>query len=63
MRQLDLLVIILYLIAIALIGLRLSGRQKSSRDYVVGEGRMAWWTVCTRPRPPRRPLRTHCDPR
>jgi solute:Na+ symporter, SSS family len=46
MRVVDLLVIVVYLIVIATIGLRLSGRQKSSRDYFVGEGRMPWWTVC-----------------
>jgi len=46
MRQLDLVVVVLYLIAIAFIGLRLSGRQRSTRDYFVGEGGMPWWTVC-----------------
>ena len=46
MRVVDLLIIVVYLLLIATIGLRLSGRQKSSRDYFVGEGRMPWWTVC-----------------
>ncbi|MBP2708412.1 sodium:solute symporter [Microbispora sp. RL4-1S] len=46
MRHLDLVVIVVYLVAIAAIGLRLSGRQRSARDYFVGEGRMPWWTVC-----------------
>ncbi|MDI5964367.1 sodium:solute symporter [Streptomyces sp. SL13] len=45
MRQLDLVVIVVYLVAIAAIGLRLSGRQKSSKEYFVGEGNMPWWTV------------------
>ncbi|SEN94985.1 hypothetical protein SAMN05216267_1013144, partial [Actinacidiphila rubida] len=45
MRQLDLVVIAVYLVAIAWIGLRLSGRQKSAKDYFVGEGHMPWWTV------------------
>ncbi|MEU7410146.1 sodium:solute symporter [Streptomyces sp. NPDC042638] len=45
MRQLDLLVIVVYLVAIAVIGLRLAGRQKSAKDYFVGEGHMPWWTV------------------
>jgi SSS family solute:Na+ symporter len=45
-RQLDLVVVIVYLIAIATIGLRLSGRQRSARDYFVGEGGMSWWAVC-----------------
>ncbi|MFH9656975.1 sodium:solute symporter [Streptomyces sp. NPDC017248] len=45
MRQLDLLVIVVYLVAIAVIGLRLAGRQKTAKDYFVGEGHMPWWTV------------------
>lgn len=45
MRQLDLVVIAVYLVAIAWIGLRLSGRQKSAKEYFVGEGHMPWWTV------------------
>jgi SSS family transporter len=44
-RQLDLVVIVVYLIAIAWFGLRRAGRQKSSKDYFVGEGDMPWWTV------------------
>ncbi|MET8358934.1 sodium:solute symporter [Micromonospora sp. NPDC005171] len=45
MRQLDLVVIVLYLVVIAFVGLRLSGKQKSAKDYFVGEGRLPWWTV------------------
>ncbi|MGV9896093.1 sodium:solute symporter [Streptomyces tendae] len=45
MRQLDLVVIVVYLIGIAWIGLRKAGRQKSAKDYFVGEGHMPWWTV------------------
>ncbi|MYX96386.1 sodium:solute symporter [Streptomyces sp. SID486] len=45
MRRLDLLVIVVYLVAIAVIGLRLAGRQKSAKDYFVGEGHMPWWAV------------------
>ncbi|MEU3660281.1 sodium:solute symporter [Streptomyces sp. NPDC032940] len=45
MRQLDLVVIVVYLVAIAWIGLRMAGRQKTSKDYFVGEGHMPWWTV------------------
>jgi Na+/proline symporter len=44
-RQLDLVVVVVYLVAIAVIGLRLAGRQKTSKDYFVGEGHMPWWTV------------------
>ncbi|WP_063045088.1 sodium:solute symporter [Nocardia pseudovaccinii] len=46
MNALDLAVIVVYLVTVAWIGLRLSGKQKSSNDYFVGEGRMPWWTVC-----------------
>ena len=46
MRQIDLVVVIVYLVAIAVIGLRLAGRQKTSKDYFVGDGTMPWWTVC-----------------
>ncbi|MCN9241589.1 sodium:solute symporter [Streptomyces sp. RY43-2] len=46
MRHLDLVVIIVYLVAIAWIGLRMSGRQRSATEYFVGEGKMPWWTVC-----------------
>jgi solute:Na+ symporter, SSS family len=45
-RTLDLVVLVVYLIVIAAIGLRLSGRQRSTSDYFVGEGRMPWWAVC-----------------
>jgi solute:Na+ symporter, SSS family len=45
MRGLDVVVIVAYLVAIAAIGLRASGRQKSARDYFVGEGRLPWWVV------------------
>ena len=46
MRTLDLVVLVVYLIVIAAIGLRLSGRQRSTSDYFVGDGRMPWWAVC-----------------
>ncbi|MFF3225211.1 sodium:solute symporter [Nocardia suismassiliense] len=46
MNALNIAVIVVYLIVIAWIGLRLSGKQKSSSDYFVGEGKMPWWTVC-----------------
>ncbi|GAA2344393.1 sodium:solute symporter [Streptomyces violaceusniger] len=45
MRQLDLVVVVVYLVAIAVIGLRLAGRQKTSKDYFVGESHVPWWTV------------------
>ncbi len=46
MRLLDLAVILVYLLAIAAIGLRLSGRQASATAYFVGERDLPWWAVC-----------------
>ncbi|WP_405565092.1 sodium:solute symporter [Streptomyces sp. NBC_01180] len=45
MRQLDLVVIVIYLVAISVIGLRLAGRQRTAKDYFVGDSHMPWWTV------------------
>lgn len=44
--MLDLAIIVLYLIVIAAIGLRISGRQRSANDYFVGERDLSWWAVC-----------------
>lgn len=44
--MIDLAVIVVYLIVIAVIGLRISGRQRSATDYFVGERNLAWWAVC-----------------
>ena len=46
MRALDGLVILVYLVAIAAIGLRLSGRQGDARAYFVGERDLPWWAIC-----------------
>lgn len=46
MRLLDLLVILAYLVAIAAVGLRLSGRQQSAAAYFVGERDLPWWAIC-----------------
>ena len=46
MRPLDLTVIVAYMLAIAAIGLRLSGRQSSAAAYFVGERDLPWWAVC-----------------
>lgn len=42
----DLAVIVIYLIVIATIGLRISGKQRSATDYFVGERNLSWWAVC-----------------
>ncbi|MGP4017891.1 sodium:solute symporter [Saccharopolyspora sp. 5N708] len=46
MRSLDLVVIGLYLVAMPVLGVLLSGRQRSSQDYFVGNRQLPWWAVC-----------------
>ncbi|WP_190821917.1 sodium:solute symporter [Saccharopolyspora pogona] len=46
MRSVDLIVIGLYLVAMPVLGLLLSGRQRSSRDYFIGSRQLPWWAVC-----------------
>ncbi|GAA2357023.1 sodium:solute symporter [Saccharopolyspora halophila] len=46
MRALDLVVIGMYLVAMPVVGILLSGKQKSSRDYFLGGRRLPWWAVC-----------------
>ncbi len=46
MRIADLIVIVLYLLAMPAVGILLSGRQRTARDYFVGDRRLPWWAVC-----------------
>ena len=46
MRPVDLVVIGIYLVAMPVLGLLLSGRQKSSQDYFIGSRKLPWWAVC-----------------
>ncbi len=46
MNALNVAVIIVYLVVVGWVGLRRSGKQRSSGDYFVGEGKMPWWAVC-----------------
>lgn len=46
MRALDLFVIAMYLVAMPVVGILLSGKQKSSQDYFLGGRRLPWWAVC-----------------
>ncbi|MQA09480.1 MAG: sodium/solute symporter [Pseudonocardiaceae bacterium] len=45
MRTLDIVIIVIYLLAMPAIGVWLSGRQRSSTDYFVGNRQMSWWLV------------------
>ncbi|MDZ7766669.1 MAG: sodium:solute symporter [Melioribacteraceae bacterium] len=44
-RTIDFLIISLYLILIAFIGLYKGGRQKSTKDYFLGADKVPWWAV------------------
>ncbi len=46
MRLLDLIVIVVYLVAVALFGVVVAGRQRSTSDYFLGSHRIPWWAVC-----------------
>ncbi len=42
----DFIVIIVYLVGIAILGIRLGGRQRSTDDYFLGGRDLPWWAVC-----------------
>lgn len=46
LQPLDLAVIVIYLVATAFLGLRLSGRQTGLNDYFLGGRDLPWWAVC-----------------
>lgn len=46
MRSVDLIVIGLYLVAMPVVGILLSGRQRSAQDYFIGDRKLPWWAVC-----------------
>ncbi len=43
---LDYVIVVLYLVAMAGIGLFAGGRQSSSRDYFLGKKDIPWWAAC-----------------
>ncbi len=45
MTLLDFLVLGVYLVGVAALGLRLGGRQSSANDYFLASGRLPWWAV------------------
>ncbi|WP_019811274.1 sodium:solute symporter [Saccharomonospora halophila] len=45
MRALDLAIIAVFLVGTPVLGIALSGRQRSSADYFVGSRRVPWWAV------------------
>lgn len=46
MQTIDLVVIAVYLLGSAWLGLRLSGRQRDIKDYFIGSRQLPWWAVC-----------------
>ncbi|MCY3999600.1 MAG: sodium:solute symporter [Bacteroidetes bacterium] len=42
----DIIVIIVYLIGVAILGIRLGGKQRSTDDYFLGGRDLPWWAVC-----------------
>lgn len=46
MHLIDLAVIVVYLVATAWLGLRLSGKQDGVADYFLGGRELPWWAVC-----------------
>ncbi len=43
---LDFIVITIYLLGIAVLGIQLGGRQRSTDDYFLGGRDLPWWAVC-----------------
>ncbi|KAA2253624.1 sodium/solute symporter [Solihabitans fulvus] len=46
MRAVDVAIIVIYLIAMPAIGVFLGRKQRSAKDYFVGERSLPWWAVC-----------------
>src|SRR3954466_10542065 len=46
MHPADLVIIVLYLLAMPAIGLLLRGRQRTGADYFLGGRNLPWWAVC-----------------
>ncbi len=46
LQAIDLLVIVAYLVGTAALGIYMSGRQTSTKDYFLGDRKLPWWAVC-----------------
>ncbi len=42
----DYIVIVGYLVGVAVLGIRMGGRQRSTKDYFLGGRDLPWWAVC-----------------
>ncbi|GAB6282268.1 MAG: sodium:solute symporter [Ignavibacterium sp.] len=45
-HYIDYIIIVVYLIAIALWGILIGGKQKTAKDYFLGAKKVPWWAVC-----------------
>ena len=45
-HPIDLTIILFYILSVTIVGVRLSGRLTSSRDYFLGNRILPWWAVC-----------------
>lgn len=46
LRPLDIVVILVYLAAIAAFGIYMGGQQANTKDYYLGDRNLPWWAVC-----------------
>ena len=46
LRPLDIVVIVVYLAAIAAFGIYMGGKQSNTKDYYLGARNLPWWAVC-----------------
>ncbi len=45
-RQIDYIIIIVYLLAVIILGIISGGKQKSTKEYFLGAEKVPWWIVC-----------------
>lgn len=43
---LDYSILVAYLVAVAVLGVAMGGRQRTARDYFLGKDTIPWWVVC-----------------
>ena len=46
LSALDYIILVVYLIGVAVFGVLIAGRQKSTTDYFLGGRNLPWWAVC-----------------
>ena len=46
LHPIDYLVIVVYLVAVVVFGIRAAGKQSSASDYFLGSKELPWWAIC-----------------